>query len=300
MPEVRMLVGLNRTATSAFLNAMVQNDKVYGAYEPIEWGSKASGKKPDGSFNHIDYSIFDGTHDAYRHMPREADVLVFKESIGGSRYKRDYPLFPDDATARRSRPIIVFRNPLTQWGGWLRAYAPNRPDLNVYIQSYKYLYNLYKNLESRIPGSVKVLTFENMISQPRAVFQEVCRFWGLPFDPAMVAEKWKIQFNDAIANHRKIYFPQVTGLVDADPVWRAELSASEGFAVPKSVKDPAKAGELITDEDRQIIQRELGGIYQEMATQSDRDFPVVATKTAEVKTLQADATTSGQRELARV
>lgn len=273
MPEVRMLVGLNRTATSAFLNAMVQNDKVYGAYEPIEWGSKASGKKPDGSFNRIDYSIFDGTHDAYRHMPAGAEVMVFKESIGGSRIKRDYPLFPDDETARRTRPVIVFRNPLAQWGGWLRAYAPNRPDLKAYIETYKYLYNLYKELERRIPGSVKVLTFEKMISQPRAVFQEVCRFWGLPFDPAMVAEKWKIQFKDAIADQRKIYFPQVEGLVDADPVWRAELSASEGFTVPKSVKDPAKAGEMITAEDAQAIERELAPVYEAMAAQADRDFP---------------------------
>lgn len=266
LPEVRMLVGLNRTATSAFLNAMIQNDtQVYGVYEPIEWGTKATG------FRQVDHSIFDGTHDAFRQKPG-MPFYVVKESIGGGRTRHDYPLFPNKEAVRRSKPIIVFRNPMTQWGGWLRAHAPNRPSLDGYIGAYKYLYNLYKALEQKCPGSVKVLTFEKMISQPAKVFQEVCRFWGIPYDPAMVAEKWRIPFDEAITDHNNIYFPQVDGLVNADPIWRAELSASEGFKVPGSVRKPDKANAMITDEDREKISRELSGLYDEMARQADEDF----------------------------
>lgn len=274
-PNIRLMIGLNRSASTPLLTALVQHSAIYGAYQPIEM--------TNGPDHEPNYQIYDGTHPAIQNAPPATETVVFKETLGASDRKAcDYAVFPGETDSftqchaiEKSRPLFVFREPITQWNSWKRMAASENKTvpLDHFLIAYKHLYKLWQVAKAQAPASVRVLTVETLYSRTQQAFQNICRFWELPYSDQMITSEWKFPFTDALRSFR-LWVPTWLKLADGS-AWEAELANSTGWKQPDSLRSEPH-NTLVTQKETQQIHALLTPLYREAQIAEEALFDLSA------------------------
>lgn len=214
--NLRVFIAAPRSGSTLFMRIMANNPGVavtsrnvlMGLMKPRESDQVRRDFQPD-------YSIFyDAHHPVYEQAMRlKKRIIVSKEELGNDRFtgtydlnECNYPIFPDDESLIRSRPVFTFRDPLRVFDSWL---ARGWQDIDSFVICYKTLIESFthaKNLYSDTVFYTYNYITENE-KQRNAVFQTICAYWGIKFEPSML--EFTNEFGDnfvyATEREKKIY-----------------------------------------------------------------------------------------------
>jgi len=265
--NVRVVAGVCRTGSTAFLYTLSHLPGVVGVWQPIKEGIRTPAGEPD-------YSIFDGTHSAHESDGAEQNVIVAKETIGPYGDKEcSYALFPDLEAAKASRPLFLYRHPVDCANAWLRRFSEYNHEipeekrakpstlLSYFIQSYKHIHNTA--LECIKAGApAYFLTLPHLTTSPKPVLEKICEYWDIPFsDDAL---HWDKNF-DVDDNNPKFI------MTDAQRCY--SKVHMETLRTTSSLVSCCESKVLLTEAEREEIEKVLLPLYVYAQKMCEAQFP---------------------------
>jgi hypothetical protein len=231
--SARLLVSHCKSGSSAFLQTMSGHPDVHTVYQQIKSGQR----NLDGP----DYTFFDRT------PPDGRSFIVGKETIGHST-EQDCKLdvFGDPSNVARSLPIFLFRDPLRAWNSWFKV---GWGDLDYFSMAYGHALEVLR-LAKEVSNSVRFTVYELFCENPHESFEEVCTFWGIPFDPNIL--QWQTRFG-------------VDSAVEFGDDVRGHLGAGDLKSVVDSSRFECKPSELVIPQsDIDIVNKLFRAEYERL------------------------------------
>ncbi|MFI6575978.1 hypothetical protein ACIBFB_09260 [Nocardiopsis sp. NPDC050513] len=167
-PELRMLIGVARSGTTAFLHLMSQSPHVRTA----TWSMKSTLR--DG---HVDYGVYDRLCDR--------PVLFYKASFGRrSPAECRYDPFRSVEDVVTVRLLFLFRDPVQCLNSWRRMGWGR--DVELFSVAYRHALDLCRTARGSSDSAVCV-SYEHLAAHADSIFPQIFSHWGIPYEGMTVA-----------------------------------------------------------------------------------------------------------------
>lgn len=199
-PDLRMLVALPRSGSTMTMCVLAEHPDVGVTSRLTLMGKMPPRQGPRGTPRGFepDYTAFDGYNTPEPHpvfavaQSRGHKLIVSKEETGNdlatgtpTLNECNYPVFPDDAAIRMTRPAFLIRDPKSAFDSWL---SKGWDDIDAFITAYRNIGDQYERAKAVIPGT-PIISYDMMVESREnqsAVFQGICQHWDIEFDPRML------------------------------------------------------------------------------------------------------------------
>jgi hypothetical protein len=191
LPQIRYILGPQRSGTSLLQRALSTSANHLGIFEPLR-AEIAFDKK-------LTYSVFKQTTDPECHtlMKEFPDkIFILKDALGRTiRRELGDEIFPSPNDIKRSAPLFVFRNPLdtfrsVQRQGWYSH--------DAFISLQEQAFTTFNKLKE-LYNNVSVITYEKLVSDPENYLRQICSKWNIKFENTMI--EWNKKYLDAVKYH---------------------------------------------------------------------------------------------------
>lgn len=264
LPTIRVLLSPCRSGSTAFMQSMAQSPNNHCFFQPIKEGVRET-RGPD-------YSVFDGTHQAFVEHPGK--IFFIKETFGHAfREECCFDAFPDHDAIVRSRPIFLLRDPVATWSSWKKLKAAGKKgwegvcDLNLFKIAYQHTYDSFLNAKA-VSDQVTCITREHLLKNPKTLFQLICSRWDMPFTESMI--NWTKPFNVQDISCSDGHQETFTRLQ------HKSVRESMGFYAVENSGE-RKQLSLVTQEEREEIEATLRPFHTQFATWSEGYYPLEET-----------------------
>jgi FMN phosphatase YigB (HAD superfamily) len=239
---LRLLAALPRSGSTLFMRAFRESQGCAVTSRLVLMGNYTTG----GPFK-PDYSIFQSPnrHEVYqRALQGGYNTLICKEELGHEKWKGecDFALIPGPASYEMTKPAFLFRDPIRVFDSWKFV---GWTDIQSLVACYTNLYNLWTSNNHTI-----ALIYEDLIRNPRQIFQNLCLHWNVSFSEDMLS--FRHPFGDFFFSsdrEKRIYS-------DENPLGLFDTVKSHGSVVPN-----IKSHNLLSHKEIETIEAELGPMY---------------------------------------
>ncbi len=182
--RLRVVAGPCRSGTTAIGNGFSQHPKVEAYYQSVKTGLRDG----EGECHKLFFQPAG--------KPASKKFLVDKETFGPhTPAESAFRLFPNDEAIVATRPIFLYRDPVSTWNSWMEQ-GWTRYDL--FELAYVSVFQTYRYAQQVAGHAVSCMTYETLVDQPLKTMRAMCSHWRIPFDESLVQWKTKFQPNTSM------------------------------------------------------------------------------------------------------